>query len=105
MVSSKKIIILILSILFIFQLSFAKRNDEEKRVNAKKFVEEVNQKNGGKWKAAYNERFALMEEEEKKRLAGAIIHSPRQQLNLSIGTLESNTGKRPISNWDARRCR
>jgi hypothetical protein len=75
-------------------------SDDEKREKAKKFVDEVNQKNGGKWKAAYNERFALMDEEEKGKLAGAIIHPSRR---LQLNTSELSATK--PSNWESRRCR
>ncbi|KAI1709910.1 papain family cysteine protease domain-containing protein [Ditylenchus destructor] len=45
--------------------------DDEKRAKAKHDVDEINQKNHGLWRAEVNDRFALMEPEQKKKLAGS----------------------------------
>ena len=53
-------------------LSDVKKTAEEKISNAKKFVDEVNKsdKNKGHWEAKYYERFAVLDEVQKKLFAG-----------------------------------
>ena len=51
---------------------YVKKTVEEKILDAKKFVDEVNKsdKNKGCWEATYYERFAVLDEAQKMRFAG-----------------------------------
>ncbi|KAI1705031.1 papain family cysteine protease domain-containing protein [Ditylenchus destructor] len=64
-------------------------NDDEKRTQAKKQVEEINKKNNGRWRAEFNERFALLELEHKKRMAGTISRKSRDDTKNSTPSVNS----------------
>ncbi|KAI1708158.1 papain family cysteine protease domain-containing protein [Ditylenchus destructor] len=70
-----------------FPQGISKLNDDEKRTQAKKQVEEINKKTNGRWRAEFNERFALLELEHKKRMAGTISRKSRGETTSTSSTL------------------
>ena len=67
-----------------------KLSDDEKRAKARKFVDDINQHNNGHWLAEYNERFALMEDAQKKQLAGSRLRSGEVPVPLGMTPMQTN---------------